>query len=165
MKKVNNSSKYCLIILSTITICLAIISLSLVATTISKYVSSKIDDNKSTIAKFDVSELLENGGIEQVLNVNLKPGESITENVIVTNSGDVQIRYSISIINETSNLPLTFTSYDGVINPHTSNQSCPITISWPEDKNSPSYSGKVDVIKISISVEQVVEVSWYDEEV
>ena len=155
MKKVNNSSKYCLIILSTITICLAIISLSLVATTISKYVSSKID----------VSELLENGGIEQVLNVNLKPGESITENVIVTNSGDVQIRYSISIINETSNLPLTFTSYDGVINPHTSNQSCPITISWPEDKNSPSYSGKVDVIKISISVEQVVEGSWYDEEV
>ena len=157
MKKANNSSKYCLVVLSIIAISLTIISLSLVVTTISKYVSSRIDDHSSTIAKFDVSEILENGGLEQVLNVNLKPGESITENVIVTNSGDVQIRYSISIINETNNLPLTFTSYDGVINPHTNDVSCPITISWPEEQNNPSYSGKVDVIKISIVVEQVVE--------
>lgn len=157
MNKHFKYTKYYLPILSLLVISLAIVSLSLIATTHAKFATSKIDDNKSTVAMFDVSELLENGGSEQILTVKLNPGSSITENVIVTNSGDVLIRYTIEVINTTNNLPLTFVGFTATITPHTQNVSCPITISWSETNDDPSYSGKVDIIKISISVEQVVE--------
>ena len=157
MNKQTNHTKYYLPILSLLVIGLTIIALSLIVTTYSKFVTSKIDDHKSAVAKFDVSEVLVNGGAEQILTVKLKPGEEITEYVSVTNSGDVLVKYTIEVINTTNNLPLTFTGSTNTIAPHTSDVTCEINISWPSSNNDPSYSGKVDVIKISIIVEQVVE--------
>ena len=146
-----------MLILMTVVILLTFVSASLVATTLAKYMSSKTDNNSSVVAKFNVSEALENGGAEQVLTVKLKPGESVTERVLVTNSGDVLIKYTITVINSTNNLPLEFIGYTGTIAPGQADFVCPITITWPKEKNDPSFSGKVDMIKISIQVEQVVE--------
>lgn len=152
------NNKHILFTISLITIVLTIFSFSLVVTTYSRYITSSIDDEKGTVAQFKISEVLENGGSEQVLELSLIPGDRITENVLVTNDSNVTVKYTITITNITNNLPLEFTGYVGEIKYGPSETKiCPIIINWPSELNDPSYSGKVDFIKISIVVEQVVE--------
>ena len=145
------------LIISIFVVALIIISGSLVATSLSRYITSKNNIKSSVVAKFDVNEVLEDGGTEQMLSVTLNPGESTTQNVLVTNSGDVLVKYTISVVNSTNNLPLTFTGYSGTIAPGETDFVCPIKISWSAESKDPYYSGKVDMIKLVIQVEQVVE--------
>lgn len=144
-----------LLIVAFIIMILTTISFSLVVVTYSRYISSKVDINQSVVAKFEVSDALEGIGIYDTLSITLNPGESKVQNIVVTNSGEVDVKYSISVINVTNNLPLTFVTEDSIIKAG-QELTCQITIKWDALKNSPEFAGKTDVIRIIVTAEQVV---------
>lgn len=150
-----------LLIVAFILIILTAISFSLVVATYSRYITTKINStenngNNPDVAKFDVSEYLDGVGEFDTLSITLKPGEEKVQNIIVSNSSEVAISYTISLENVTNNLPLEFTNYSGTINANETNVACSVTISWDELKNSPEFAGKTDVIRIIITAEQIV---------
>lgn len=150
-----------LLIVAFILIILTAISFSLVVATYSRYITTKINSSETDgknpeVAKFDVSEYLDGVGEFDTLSITLKPGEEKIQNIIVSNSGEVAISYTISLENVTNNLPLEFTNYSGTINANETNVACSVTISWDELKNSPEFAGKTDVIRIIITAEQIV---------
>lgn len=150
-----------LLIVAFILIILTAISFSLVVATYSRYITTKINSsenngNNPEVAKFDVSEYLDGVGEFDTLSITLKPGEEKIQNIIVSNSSEVAISYTISLENVTNNLPLEFTNYSGTINANETNVACSVTISWDELKNSPEFAGKTDVIRIIITAEQIV---------
>lgn len=150
-----------LLIVAFILIILTAISFSLVVATYSRYITTKINSsenngNNPEVAKFDVSEYLDGVGEFDTLSITLKPGEEKVQNIIVSNSSEVAISYTISLENVTNNLPLEFTNYSGTINANETNVACSVTISWDELKNSPEFAGKTDVIRIIITAEQIV---------
>ena len=150
-----------LLIVAFILIILTAISFSLVVATYSRYITTKInssenDGNNPEVAKFDVSEYLDGVGEFDTLSITLKPGEEKVQNIIVSNSSEVAISYTISLENVTNNLPLEFTNYSGTINANETNVACSVTISWDKLKNSPEFAGKTDVIRIIITAEQIV---------
>ena len=150
-----------LLIVAFILIILTAISFSVVVATYSRYITTKINStenngNNPDVAKFDVSEYLDGVGEFDTLSITLKPGEEKVQNIIVSNSSEVAISYTISLENVTNNLPLEFTNYSGTINANETNVACSVTISWDELKNSPEFAGKTDVIRIIITAEQIV---------
>ncbi len=150
-----------LLIVAFILIILTAISFSLVVATYSRYITTKINSSENDgknpdVAKFDVSEYLDGVGEFDTLSITLKPGEEKVQNIIVSNSSEVAISYTISLENVTNNLPLEFTNYSGTINANETNVACSVTISWDELKNSPEFAGKTDVIRIIITAEQIV---------
>ena len=150
-----------LLIVAFILIILTAISFSLVVATYSRYITTKINssennENNPDVAKFDVSEYLDGVGEFDTLSITLKPGEKKVQNIIVSNSSEVAISYTISLENVTNNLPLEFTNYSGTINANETNVACSVTISWDELKDSPEFAGKTDVIRIIITAEQIV---------
>lgn len=150
-----------LLIVAFILIILTAISFSLVVATYSRYITTKINSSENDgknpeVAKFDVSEYLDGVGEFDTLSITLKPGEKKVQNIIVSNSSEVAISYTISLENVTNNLPLEFTNYSGTINANETNVACSVTISWDELKNSPEFAGKTDVIRIIITAEQIV---------
>lgn len=150
-----------LLIVAFILIILTAISFSLVVATYSRYITTKINSSENDgknpeVAKFDVSEYLDGVGEFDTLSITLKPGEKKIQNIIVSNSSEVAISYTISLENVTNNLPLEFTNYSGTINANETNVACSVTISWDELKNSPEFAGKTDVIRIIITAEQIV---------
>lgn len=86
---------------------------------------------------------------------SMKPGETVSIPFTVKNSGDVTVKYTAKIENLTSNLPLTLTGETGKLESNESSESAQIQIKWDASNNDSTYAGKMDLLRITVTVEQV----------
>lgn len=163
-----NNKKYSLIeLVSLILFSLVFISSLVVANIYAKYTSNNSDDTQAEVASFDVKiDVVDSTTHTQILDYEMYPGCKIKLNVLLNaNNCSVKTKYVVKITTF-NNLPLEFTYNDtdikttgisGEINPHNSISFNDIIIEWKEsvENNNYKYSGEVELLTVSIEVEQV----------
>lgn len=116
-----------------------------------RYISKDNEEQSAGVARFDVNESFV---AEQNFSISIKPGETVSREIIINNNSNVEIKLTIDIENVTNNLPLTFIGIEEKMHANTS-QTFTVKVIWSENETSPEYAGMVDVIKLLISAEQV----------
>ena len=86
----------------------------------------------------------------------IKPGWSDTITVTIQNTSQVTCEYTLSVVNETGNLPLDFTpsSASGVLAQGES-KTVTVAVLWPLGENSASLAEKLDAISLNLIYQQV----------
>jgi hypothetical protein len=121
-----------------------------------KYVDSQSELSRAGVAVFDVNDGLEDKSF--TLSVSASDVEGgMTSNILVTNSGEVAIRYTVQVENITNNLPLTFKCETARIGPNEqTNYQISIFYAGDEEGLSTTYCGMVDLIRVTVTIEQTV---------
>ena len=135
---------------------LAIVSSIVTSITISFYTSRPSGDANATVASFQASTGPTGTQSYSVTLDGLKPGETRSLPVRVTNASDVSISYTISATGE-GNLPLTFTTVSGQILLTDANQyrDHALSVSWPADQTDAAYATELDTITLTLQYVQV----------
>ena len=151
-------------------ICAVWITAHMTSELYARYTSSFSGDDGARVACFKFTDNLASQA--QLFPAELYPGASEDRTLTIENQGEVAIRYVVTIVNTTNNLPLAVVAtVDGVeqtisledgpveifsssIAPDSSG-SLTWTLLWPADRNSSDLMGKMDVLKIVVTVEQV----------
>ena len=131
---------------------LAIVSCVTIGSAFSNYASSTGGNSTVGVAKFSFSDNLSEQSLTK--NFKLAPGQTETVPIIIENDGDVTLRCTVRVENLTDNLPID-DSVTYVDIPIGQEKTLKVDIEWPADKNDYSYMGKTDLIRISVSVEQL----------
>ena len=131
-----------------------------------RYTSTVTASDSARVAKFEVKEtitLLTDDIIEPLI-----PGESVVRTIVVENKSEVTVKYSVSLINLTGNLPLAISleksgggasasgTYDLLDVGETAAYN--VRLYWPDElaeDRSAEYSGKIDIVRIVLTAEQV----------
>lgn len=132
---------------------LVLLSTGIVSGRYARYVSSASGEDGARVAKFDVT--VSDNAFSSFFTVNIRPGDSIKKTVKVTNNSEVVVAMDFSVENVYKNLPLEILNQLGGEIAPGETKDIPLTIFWPEDKADDSYCGKVDLLKISLTVVQV----------
>jgi hypothetical protein len=121
-----------------------------------KYVDSQGELSRAGVAIFDVNDGLEDKSFTlSVSAADVKGG--MTSNILVTNSGEVAIRYTVQVENITNNLPLAFSCETARIGPNEqTNYQISISYTGEEEGLSTTYCGMVDLIRVTVTIEQTV---------
>lgn len=146
---------------------LVFVSSILVTNIYAKYASNKSNHTQAEVASFDIKiDVVDSTTLTQILDYEMYPGCKIKLNVLLdANNSDVKTKYIVKITTF-NNLPLEFTynstdikttGISGEIKPHNSIVLNEIIIEWPEsiENNNYKYSGEVDLLTVSIEIEQV----------
>lgn len=87
-----------------------------------------------------------------MFSLELEPGSKFE--IIITNESEVAVSCKLTVNNVTDNLPI----FDKVniinIEPLDSEEK-KMVIKWDESYNSKDYAGKVDIINVSLVIEQI----------
>lgn len=139
---------------------------TLIATgvTFSGYVTEAYGSDSARVAKFEVSE--SGHMFASVPTSNLYPGAVDDYDIKVENNSEVAIRYTITPINTTKNLPLDFyvvkqvgdqevVIKTGAILAPGEEDTYSLKIVWPVAHNSVEYAGQVDRIQLGLRAEQI----------
>ena len=118
-----------------------------------KYYTRNDGGDGARVARFSFDEDLSEQS--QSLSVSFAPGEYEEYTFEIENTGEVALKCVLSIDNLTENLPIE----DQVI--ATSEIACGDSdtidwkIEWPVALNSAEYMGKMDILRVVVTVEQV----------
>lgn len=153
-----------------ILICLVYLLLVIFAvapTAYSKFTSSSSGNDSAIVAKFDVDIGVYDGDtpVFSFALSDIAPGYEKQYKFVINNQSDVTVKttFNVSTLGE---LPLDFTAKQGtspaaaangynVTLAGGANTTITMTVSWPEDKNDPIYSGLIDLVELSLVTEQV----------
>lgn len=125
-----------------------------------KYRSSTGSDDSARIAKFEITET----GVStfDISTESFYPGYEVTKELQIHNKSEVAVDYTVTA-STSGVLPLEIEIDGDAGNPLTfSRQLVPngamtvfdITVRWPEEYNDVEYSGKLDLLKLTVSVTQ-----------
>ena len=151
-------------------ICAVWITAQMTSELYARYTSSFSGDDGARVASFEFTDNL--AAQARLFPAELSPGASEEKTLMIQNQGEVAIRYVVTIVNTTNNLPLavvatvdgveqTISLEDGPVEIFSSSVapdsagSLTWTLLWPADRNSSDLMGKMDVLKIVVTVEQV----------
>lgn len=145
--------------LAGVLLCLTLISVHLTSGLYARYVSSASGEDAARVARFDVTEA---GDLKTSFSALISPGETVKKTVTVKNNSEVAITYTVSAENLFDNLPLTFEfTKQSEQSPELylaagETADFSLSIYWPTDngKNDVSYSGKVDLVQLTLSAVQ-----------
>ncbi len=142
-------------------LCAVLISAYALSGLYARYISNASSGDSARVAKFSFTDDFDEKYVD--FPASFAPGESQTNTIEITNNSEVAIKYVVTFENLTNNLPLeskvgneAFTS--GVIAANGGTAIFSWTIQWPTDdssKTSPDLAGKMDMIRIIVTVEQV----------
>lgn len=133
---------------------LLIFSFHLTGGLYARYYASGNGADEVSVAKFSFDS--DNLSAQaQNISVSLIPGESYSTTVKITNNGEVTLRYVVSLENLTDNLPIYDQTFALDTIPQGETRDVVWTLTWPQDQNSVDSMGKLDVLRIVVSVEQV----------
>lgn len=165
MKKTNKHNF--IEIISFILFSLVVISSILVVNIYARYTFNERNENESNVASFDIDvDVLDSNTLTQILDYEMNPGSIILLDVNLNgDNNDVKVKYKITVTT-LNNLPLEIThngsnikttGITGEINPHDSISISDIQIEWVEsiENNNYKYSGEIDLITVTIEIEQV----------
>ena len=134
-------------------LCAFLLSSHMMGGLYARYSTQATASDSIFVAEFSFKDDLSEQSLS--IPISLKPGESIPTTINITNDGDVTIRYVAKIENLTDNLPIedqTFTSEEIVSG---ATRSFDLEIEWPKNDSSIEYMGKIDVLRVVVSAEQV----------
>ena len=136
-----------------VVVCLLLCSVYATSGLYAKYVTQASSYDSARVARFAFSDDLS----EQSINLPLvmAPGDVDHTEITIENDGEVAIRYTVSVKNLTENLPIE----NQVIKSGTLQRGEDSTfewdIEWPLSQSSIESAGKMDILKIVVTVEQV----------
>lgn len=144
-----------------ILLCLTLITTHLTGGLYAKYSTNAQSDDSGRVALFSVTENYTS--FSTTLELPLEPG-NYTKDIIVENNSEVAISYTITLENETDNIPLKLAVdnkeavLDSCSSTHNMTQGATetrtIKVVWPAE-GANDYIGRVDLIKITIVAEQI----------
>lgn len=140
---------------------MVVLSFSLVGNLLAKYSTGGGNSETARVAKFKITE----SGISSIdiSSEKFRPGFTFEQPVEITNESEVAVNYVLAKTT-TGNLPLRFelndrdfttSTYSDIIEPNSAKKSYVMKVIWPETENNPEYSGMVDSIKLTLTVNQV----------
>lgn len=149
--------------LAAVLLCLTLVSCHLCGGLYAKYTATGYGEDTARVAKFDVSE--ESVLISKDLFFDATTPGSETKEIYVTNNSEVVVAYTVTIKNATQNIPYSFSingsdfslnecSVACYLEPNTRNNKIEIVTKWDKE-DALAYMGMVDLIKLTISAEQV----------
>ena len=153
MVKLNNKTRLIFQILLFLVLALILSSYVLGTTFYARYVTTASGGDGARVARFSFDEDLSDQALD--LSLLLSPGEHEDYSITIENDGEVTLQCTVKIVNLTNNLPID----DQVITSEEIAMGETSTfdwrIEWPEGDNSVEFMGKLDVIRIIVTVEQV----------
>ena len=153
MEKLNKAKTPVVFYIGCILLCVWLISVYLIGGVYARYSTYASSEDSARVAIFKFEDDLSDQS--QTLPTSFGPGEKITTSVTIKNEGEVTLRCVVKVENLTDNLPIE----DQII--YSSNIGCndestfSWDIEWPKQKNSVDYMGKIDVLRLVVTVEQV----------
>ncbi|MBR5520076.1 MAG: hypothetical protein IKU55_05105 [Clostridia bacterium] len=121
-----------------------------------RYITTDYSSDSARVASFAFSDDLNTKVQTLVLDASMMyPGKTLNTTAAISNNGEVALRYIVTVENLTGNLPIEYgelgakTLYPG------ESSNVTIALEWPAEKSSVEYVGKMDVLRISVLVEQV----------
>ena len=124
-----------------------------------RYTVTAFASDSARVAKFTFTDdQMQAQAQSFVISQSVYPGQPVcTYSAQIENMSEVTIRYLIKLENLTGNLPI-----NNITIPYSSGDIPPggsapfgFSILWPAEENSPDYAGKMDIVRITVSVEQV----------
>ncbi|MBE6972008.1 MAG: hypothetical protein E7446_07850 [Ruminococcaceae bacterium] len=130
-----------------------------------RYSSEVEGEDSARVARFEVTEtgtVLTNDIVEAMI-----PGETVIRTVSVENRSEVTVKYSVTLVNLTGNLPLALSlekisggetdgaAYDVLNVGETADYN--VVLYWPDDRpedRCAEYSGKIDQVRVVLTAEQ-----------
>lgn len=147
MKKTGTIIKYVLIVLFFLVILSSYMSSGFYA----KYISSNSGSDSARVARFKIGENFD-GIMSEMFSLELEPGSEFE--IIITNESEVAVSCKLTVNNVTDNLPI-FDKVDIINIDALDSEEKKMVIKWDESYNSKDYAGKVDIINVSLVIEQI----------
>jgi len=120
-----------------------------------RYASYGDSSDSARVARFEINQSLKSSNVDLV--AEMSPGDEKVVVITVTNNSEVAINYTIQATNITNNLPLSFEPCSHDIQAG-ENADVEFTIYWDatNDYNrSETFSGKLDLLRLTIYVQQI----------
>ena len=120
-----------------------------------RYVSRDSASDGARVAKFEfllVSDLTTS--TELLVVENIKPGDVQSYQVVLQNASEVALLCKVTPKKLTDNLPLKMDSISVEVEIG-DRVEVTFNIEWPSTENSPEFMGQVDVVELTVSVEQI----------
>ena len=134
-------------------LCAVLLSAYAIGGLYARYASGQSGDDDARVAKFSFSDNLDAQSI--ALPVTMAPGESQKVTIQVQNTGEVALKYVVKVENLTGNLPIkTQTIASDVLLSGSDLTEFSWEITWSATENSIEKMGKMDIIRITVTVEQ-----------
>ena len=91
-------------IMAAILLCLTVLSACLLSGLYARFTAEDAENDEARVASFNI----EGSGFSQAINFNMtmNPGDVATKSLTVTNKSEVSVRYTVTLVNTTKNLPL-----------------------------------------------------------
>jgi len=140
--------------------CMVLVSLHLMGGLYARYITTATGSDSARVAKFNVTEDLtvtQSDGTtvtDFVVDDVLKPGDSVSYRFTVQNDSEVAVKFIVSGERLFNELPLTLETAEKEIAPGESD-TVTFTVLWNSSENSLGYSGKIDMIRLSATAEQI----------
>jgi hypothetical protein len=120
-----------------------------------RYVAGDTASDGERVAKFEFLLTSDLTADTQLLVVeDMKPGDEQSYKVVLQNAGEVALLCKVVPKNLTGNLPLKMETVSASVNVGGSVEVT-FKIEWPSTENSPEFMGQVDVVELTVSVEQI----------
>ena len=131
-------------------LCAVLITSHLTSGLYARYTTTASGGDRAVVASFEVGET--SSSIPQTLDVSFNPTSDTPQYVRLSNTGEVVVRYTISVDNLTGTLPISFAAKEGVLSPN-EQVDVGFLVEWSGTKDA-AFSGMVDLIRIKVSIEQ-----------
>ncbi len=157
--------------IAAVLLCLTLLSTYLVSGLLARYSASGESGDGARVAKFSIEggELLDPS---QSIAANLMPGEFDQATIQIQNNSEVAVKYTITVTNETKNLPLEFSmekkaepsaelseqpdgTYTAQQLPGGHTDEYTLSIRWNEANKDPALMGMVDHITVTVTAAQI----------
>lgn len=144
--------------LAAVLLILVMLSSGMVAGRFARYITTSSGSDSARVARFSVTE---SGILKDTVSVKIVPGQKLPLSVQIQNDSEVAVSYSVSAENQYNNLPLTFTLLDNTT-PVGEARLAPgetknlaLQIYWDESITDDKYMGRVDLIRLTLQVNQL----------
>ena len=122
--------------------------------TVSRYLSQDDGDDSAEVAQFDISQ---SGMLTQTIEVEFGEAWSKELDIVLENHGAVDVIYTVTVVRDTENLPLTLT-WDGNVEEAVLKSGAAdtriLTVAWTGAHDS-AYSGEIDRVRVTVVCEQI----------
>ena len=152
-KKSNSGPSFTFMHLALVLLCAVLVTARSTGGLFASYKTADSDSDSARVAIFSFEDNLE--AQSRILPATLSPGESVSSSITIKNEGEVALMYSIKIENLTNNLPIADQTIKSEVVAPGSENTFDWTLEWPKEDNSIDYVGKMDVFKVTVTVEQV----------
>lgn len=159
--------------LAAVLLSLVLITTGIISGRYARYVTSASGSDSARVAKFSITRSIQVDGVaaktqtQTVPMPEIKPGETVTIDVVVEHDTEVAVRNTIEFRSVYNNLPLTISvqekgtepslssTFTAVYSPGRFTKEYEAAITWTPGSNDVDYIGMVDLITITVTSEQV----------